>query len=182
MMSRILPLAFILIAIGVFFGYVKPTWQTEVKKTQAEIDTYDKALAAADAFFAKVDDLKAQKDAIGDDRQARLQSFLPDGVDNIQLILDLTELASRSNMEVSTFDTPQDEGETDATNGEIGSIPAVESLPITLEATGTYDDFRAFLAGVEQSLRPLDVTDIEIGESDTGVYDYSMTMRFYWLR
>jgi hypothetical protein len=41
---------------------------------------------------------------------------------------------------------------------------------------------QTFLTGIEKSARLLDVQDILVTGSDTGVYTYQMTMRLYWLR
>ena len=38
------------------------------------------------------------------------------------------------------------------------------------------------MAGIEKSLRLLDVQDLVVKGSDTGVYTYQMHIRFYWLR
>lgn len=180
MMSRIFPFLAIVIAIGLFFGYMKPTWQTEIAQAKAQIDTYEKALEAAREFNNQIARLQEEQSKIPPEQLERLRAFLPDGVDNIQLILDLTELADRSGIELSNFDTPTPgaEGEND---GEIQSSAVVESLEMTVDAEGTYDDFRAFLDGIERSLRPLDVRAVTIGNSDTGVYTYKLTLEFYWL-
>lgn len=181
MMSRIFPFLAIMIAIGLFFGYMKPTWQTEVAAAKAQIQTFDKALQAARDFNAQIERLQAEQSQIPPEQLERLRSFLPDGVDNIQLILDLTELAERSGIELSNFDTPTP-GAEGSEDGEITNSAVVESLEMTVDAEGTYDDFRTFLDGVERSLRPLDVRAVTIGNSETGVYTYQLTMEFYWLR
>ena len=56
------------------------------------------------------------------------------------------------------------------------------TIDLTLAATGTYEDLNTFLAGVELSARLLDMRELSVAGSDTGVYDYTMTLRLYWLR
>lgn len=184
MISRLLPFALILIAVALFFGYAKPLWDGEIMTLTAEIETYDNALAAARTFNSEVTRLQQEQSQIPPADLARLQAFLPNGVDNIQLILDLTELAERSGIELSNFDTPTpaEEGVGSAGTGELEPSSPVDSLTISVDAQGTYADFRTFLAGIERSLRPLDVTQVSIGNSETGVYSYQMTLKFYWLR
>ncbi len=183
MMSRIIPVVFILIAIGIFFGYINPTYSGEVRALQDEIRSYDAALRAAEAFREKEAQLMLERNGISQEGLARVESFLPDGVDNVQLILDLNALASRSGVVLSDFDIAESANE-QAQGGalELESEDAVDSLDLTVSATGTYTGFKTFLEGAEWSLRPLDLVSLEIQDSATGVYTYQMTFRIYWLR
>lgn len=183
MMSRIIPVLFILVAIGIFFGYINPTYSGEVNALRSEIRSYDAALRAAEAFRQKEAQLMLERNGISQEGLERVESFLPDGVDNVQLILDLNALASRSGVVLSDFDIV--EGADNQEQGgalELESEDAVESLDLTVSATGSYSAFKNFLKGAEWSLRPLDLVSLELEDSATGVYTYQMTFRIYWLR
>lgn len=202
-MQRLLPFIVIAFAIALFFLYVKPTYSGPIHDTRAQIASYNDALAAADRFQQKEAQLTQERAQIPADSLARVSEFLPDGVDNVQLILDLDALAARSGVTLSDFSTvgavngagasanPQpannstpSSGATISTLGQAGlsSNSPVDSIQLTFKATGTYSAFRGFLAGMENSLRPLDVTDLKITQSDTGVYTYNVTVRIYWLQ
>jgi hypothetical protein len=52
-----------------------------------------------------------------------------------------------------------------------------------MAASGSFSALQAFLHGVEQSARLLDLRSLTVQGSDTGgVYKYQMTIRLYWLR
>lgn len=182
MMSRIVPIILLLIAVGIFFGYVNPTYSGEVTMLREEIRSYDAALRAAEAFREKEAQLLLERNGISAEGLARVESFLPDGVDNVQLILDLNALASRSGMSLSDFDIREAE---DTGQGGALALEAedpVESLDLSVSATGSYNSFKTFIEGAEWSLRPLDLVALEINDSATGIYTYQMTFRLYWLR
>ncbi len=181
-MNRLLPIAFVLIALGIFFGYVRPTWIGEVADTRREIESYDAALEAAARFIDKQAALEAARNQLPPDQIARANAFLPDSVDNVQLILDLNSLATRAGLTLSDFETGAVD-DTEQIGGEGGfERPSIsDSLTLSVSATGTYNAFRSFIAGVEQSLRPLDIIALTVSDSDTGVYTYQMTLEFYWL-
>jgi hypothetical protein len=201
-MSRLLPLLALIFAIALFFLYIRPTFSGPIADTRAQIASYNDALTAASRFQQKEAQLTQQRAQIPADSLARLSDFLPDGVDNVQLILDLDALAARSGVTLSEFNTVgSDSTGSTATNAAPAAGPAstpatiptlgtqslaggspTDSLSLTFKATGTYPAFRSFLAGMENSLRPLDVTDLQVTESDTGVYSYALTVRIYWLR
>jgi len=193
--SRLIPLCMIIGAIGLFIGYTQPTYDTAVIPTQASITDVDTALVAAQRFKEKEVELARQQAAIDPAQLARVSAFLPDSVDNVQLIVDLNSLAARSGIQLSNFDIAAGTtAETPAAGAQsapvalagsptvLGSGESVESLQLSVSATGTYAAFRTFLDGVEKSLRPLDVVELAVQDSATGVYTYEITFRLYWLR
>jgi hypothetical protein len=204
MISRLFPAIIFLIAVGVFFGYINPTRTGSIAATKAQIASYEGALDAAERFKDKQSQLVVAKANIPSDKLARLETFLPDGVDNVQIILDLNALAARSGVTLSNFETAtggqQNQNSTNATPATSASGPGatglpgaagglaletsspIDSLEVQMTATGTYPAFRAFLTGIESSLRQLDVVEVTVKDSATGVYTYGMTVRLYWLR
>lgn len=183
-MERLLPIVGILIALGLFFGYINPTMTGPIAATRAEIEGYDNALAAAEEFKEKQATLEAARAAIPPESIVRLESFLPDGVDNVQLILDLDALASRTGITLSNFDTSELEKESaQSTDGIVmpDGMP-VESIELKTTGKGTYAAFRTFLDATEESLRPLDLVSLDIKTSTNGVHTYGMVFRLYWLR
>lgn len=181
-MTRLLPAVFILIAIGLFFGYVNPTYTGPVAALREDIQSYDSALAAAREFKQKEQELIARRSQILPEDTARVEAFLPDSVDNVQLILDLNALAERSGITLSNFDVATGREEQENDQVMLESESPVSELDLSLSATGSYAAFKSFLLGTELSLRPLDLVELNISDSPTGVYTYEMTYRIYWLR
>lgn len=204
--SRIIPLLLLIGAIGLFVGYTQPTYGGSVAVLKEEIASLDSALHAAEQFKQKEAQLIQQRSAMPAEQLARLESFLPDSVDNVQLIVDLNSLASRSGIQLSEFSIAEEsQGDSSvsaaAVSGAPGASPLTspgtagqgntlalqsseptESLELSVSATGSYAAFRTFLTSVEQSLRPLDVIELTVKDSNTGVYTYDVTFRLYWLR
>lgn len=182
MMSRILPVLLVLIAIGLFFGYINPTYTGSVATLRTQIDSYDGALKAAAAFNQKEQQIQLERSSISPENLERIESFLPDGVDNVQLILDLNSLAGRSGLTLSNFDIGAPKAATGGDKLSLASESPVESLDLSVSATGSYGAMKSFLQGAEWSLRPLDLVNLTLSDSRTGVYTYDMTFRIYWLR
>jgi hypothetical protein len=191
MISRFFPVIALIIAVALFFGYINPTRTGTIAATKAQIDSYESALEAAERFKEKESELIIERANIPSDGLARLETFLPNGVDNVQIILDLNTLAARSGITLSDFDTRETGRlgtDTQASGSLIGantvaleSQNPIDSIELTISATGTYSSFRTFLEGIEQSLRLLDVVEVTVEDSTSGVYTYDMTIRLYWL-
>lgn len=188
MNSRILPSVALMVAIGIFFAYVNPAWSGRIAVTKASIASDDRALAAAARYTTQQNELAAARNAIDPADLARLDTFLPGSVDNVGLILDLNALAARSGLSLSNIDVTTNTASTASPNSNIASaLPAavtspVGSVELSLSAVGTYTALKTFLSGVEKSERLLDVKDLLVKGSDTGVYTYQIKLRIYWLR
>ena len=183
-MNRLLSLIALGLALGIFFGYINPTWSGSIAAAKNAIQADNDALTAANEFNSKQNELASARNAIDSGNLSRLESFLPDSVANVGLILDLNALAARSGISLTSIDVAQTDT---SSSGSATALPVtgdspVGSIDLQLSAIGTYASLHAFLEGVERSARLLDVTELTVKGSDTGVYTYSMTMRLYWLR
>ncbi|MFA6408072.1 MAG: hypothetical protein WCW36_01170 [Candidatus Paceibacterota bacterium] len=186
MNSRILPAIALIIAIGIFFAYVHPAWTGSIAATKTAIANDEQSLDSSKRYVEQQNQLLIARDNIDSAHQKAIATFLPSSVDNVRLILDLNALASRSGISVANIDviTGSSASTNDQRSDALPSADAspVDSVDLSLSATGTLSAMKAFLVGIEKSARLLDVRDLTVKGSDTGVYDYEMTLSLYWLR
>ena len=182
MNSRLLPVFALLSAAGIFFGYVNPVWTGPIAAAKASIELDNQALAAAKQYTAQQNDLAAKRNAIDPADLAKLAAFLPDSVDNVGLILDLNALAARSGLSISNIDITTSPAAEGAKSSLPSGVSLTGSVDLSLSAVGTYPSLKSFLAGMERSARLLDVQNISVKGSETGVYTYEIKLRLYWLR
>jgi len=175
MNSRILPIFALLVAVGIFFAYVNPTWSGAIATTRAAIASDDRALDAAGEYRAQQNQLASARNAINPADMKRLSTFFPDSADNVGLILNLNALAARSGLSLSNIDVTDNAPDA----GLLTS--SIHSVDLALSAVGTYAALQSFLRDIEKNARLLDARDLVIKGSGTGVYSYQMTLRFYWL-
>ncbi|MFA5745119.1 MAG: hypothetical protein WC887_02805 [Candidatus Paceibacterota bacterium] len=186
MNNHILPSIALLFAIGIFFFYVKPTWSGPIAEAKIAIVNDDQALVAAEKYTAQQNQLASERNAIDPANLAKLNVLLPDSVDNVGIIVNLNALAARSGFSLSNIDVTSSSANTQGVSSE-GTLPISDTSPtssvdLSLSAVGTYASFQSFLTGIEKSQRILDVQNITVSGSETGIYKYSMTLRLYWLR
>lgn len=181
MRSRVLPILALLVSVLIFFSYTKPVYEGSVADHKAAIDADIKALAAAADYAARANELVAAQEAMDQEALTRLTRMLPDSVNNVGAILDLDALAARTGLALSSIDVSS-ESAAQATDENAESQGPVGSVSLSLSGKGTYAAFKNFLEGIEMSQRLLDVTELSVSGSDTGVYTYQMNARLYWLR
>jgi hypothetical protein len=202
MMYRLLPFVLILAALGILFGYVNPKYTGDITSNNQTLAASNAALAASQDFMSKENQLIAQRNSIDPANLARLQTFMPNSIDNIQLITDVSALIARSGLSLTSISVsanavaaPSAGGTSGTaaavgsggTNGVAGNYPLqstslTNSLDLVLSVTGSYAAFQTFLLATEQSLRPMNVVHLDLKDSTTGVYSYDVTFRLYWLR
>ncbi len=183
MNNNIIPTLALIVAAGIFFFYVNPTWSGSITTMKSSIASDNKALAAAITYATQQNELAAARNAIDPADLARLATFLPSSVDNVGLILDLNALAARSGLALSSIDVMKNTVVTKSNNnGALALNNPVGSVNLALSAVGTYTALQTFLRGVETSQRLLDVRELVAKGSDTGVYTYQMKITLYWLR
>jgi Tfp pilus assembly protein PilO len=175
-MTRLLPALAMIGAVALGFMYVSPAYSKAIPSIHEAMARKDSALEKAGEFEKRRNDLQEKRAAASTEDITRIEEFLPDSVDNIQLILDLTALASRSSVQLTKIEVAR-QAAASVTEGSLSG-----HIDVNLEIAGTYTAFSGFIKAIEESARLIDVTALRIVASDTGVYTYNLTLRIYWLR
>ncbi len=194
MLRSTVSVAAILIAGAIFFLYTQPTFDKS-KSLQMQIASYDEALKKAAELQSLKQQLLARYNAFNPQDVERLQKLLPDHVDNIRLILDMDNIATRRGMTLSNVDISGNESTADKKT-VIGSLGAntrkYETLSISFSTSGTYSDFKKFLGDLQSSLRIVDMTSLTIspggavstvpGQPLEPGFTFGIGLRTYWLK
>lgn len=179
-MRSLLPILFVAIAVGIFFGFTDPAY-TRVQDLRDEESQFNQALNRSKELQQVRDQLLSRYNTFSQDDLARLEKLLPDNVDNVRLVLDFDSIASRYGMRLRNIalETPDSR----AQRGQVGAGDRpYQSVTLSFSVTGGYDSFRSFLEDLEQSLRLVDVSAIAFSATASGLYDYSVSVTTYWLK
>ncbi len=191
-MNLILPLILIASSIAVFFGYVDPNYKgngtqnsSDYSKAgvvflQSELTKYSDILNSSTKIISQRDSLVAKKNTISDANTSRLERLLPNNIDNIRLIIEISKIAEGRSLTVKNVSVG-DMAKTTSTNiGPDNSLYGTMSLKFTVNSS--YNNFINFLQDLESNLRLLDITDISFTSTDSGFYDFSISLNTYWLK
>ena len=187
MTRTIISLICLIGAGALFFFYTKPAYDG-TRTTQNQIAQYDLALNKAAELQKLKQSLLSRYNAFNPDNIDRLHKLLPDHVDNVRLVLDLDTLASKHGLALqNVVIASPGQAKTTAAPAAIGpSLQKYDSLTLRFATTGTYSRFVEFLSELEQSLRIVDVTALQINLADSAGtdpnYRFDITLRTYWLK
>jgi len=181
----LLPLILVAASVGLFVLYVNPTYQgpNGIKVLKAQAASYDDALNKSQELKKVRDTLISRYNAFTPENKEKLQAILPDNVDNIRLVIDINNIAARHSLSVKDLELGDTQsGKSARSAAAVGaSGSAVGSVDLGFTVTSDYDRFLAFLADLEHSLRIVDVENISFETSETGINDYAVSIRTYWL-
>jgi Tfp pilus assembly protein PilO len=186
-MNIITPVILIIISIGSFFIYTDKVYRGEnsdasrtIQSLQTEDAEYQTALKNANKIKAKRQALVDRMNAISLDDMTKLEKLLPNNIDNIQLIIDMNNIADKHNL---TLKGAKLDKELKADSNKLGADDNLYStVGISFSVTSSYENFQNFLKDLEKSLRLVDITDLSINASPTGLYEYSVSLKTYWLK
>lgn len=180
-MKSLLPVLFIAIAAGIFFGFIDPAYKN-VQSLRTEEAQFDQALSRSKELQQVRDQLLSRYNVIPQSNIDRLQKLLPDNIDNVRLILDIDSIAARYGMRTRNVQLQAVDDRSG--RGQVGQDDkAYQSVVLTFSVTGSYSVFRSFVEDLEQSLRLVDVVGIAFSSTSNGdVYDYTVSIKTYWLK
>lgn len=180
-MKLITPISLIIISVALFFVYIDPTYQAS-KEIKLQVDEYQKLLDQSKSLVAEENKLRAAYNALPQDDVKRLEKLLPSAIDNVRLIIDIDNIASKYGIQVKNTKLSDINVQSSKTNTLGVSQKKYESVPISFSVNASYETFISFLKDLEQSLRVMDVTGISLTSSTNGVYTYEVTIKTYWLK
>jgi len=181
MRAWVAPIALILIAVFLFFGFIDPTY-SDVQGLQTEIAQFDEALEKSKELQAIRDELLSKYNTFSSSDIERLEKMLPDNVNNVRLILDIDGIAGTYGLSIRNISVSER-----GVNGEEVVGPdnrAYGSVELGFTVSGGYRDFANFIKDLEKSLRLVDISGISFSTigSEVDFYDYTVGVRTYWLK
>ncbi len=177
-----MPIIFILAAIALFFFYTNKQY----KSLQTNIAEQGKIVEANE----KAAKLRAVRQTLTDDRKKiaqadidKIAKMLPDGVENVGLIIDIDNIASKYGMRIrntKVSDTASGKSSTVAVAGP--DTKKHGTISLSFSVASTYENFLAFLRDLEASQRLVDVTALTFSSNKEGRYEFNVTLQTYWLK
>jgi Tfp pilus assembly protein PilO len=187
-MNLITPLILIIISIGTFFVYTDRNYrgndlsngERSIKSLQVEQAEYQKALNNTNEIRKKRESLVATRGEIDPINLEKLEKLLPDNIDNIKLVIDMNRIAQNhglmlKNIKLDTA-TKSDSTKLGQDNNKYGTVG------LSFSITSSYDNFQNFLTDLEKSLRLVEIVDLSVTGNDTGIYEFSVGLKTYWLK
>ncbi len=198
-MKSLTPIILIVLSIGIFLFLIDPQYK-KIQVTNAEIAENNKTLEIANKLKSKKDELSAKYNQISQEEKGQLEKLLPDTVDNVRLIIDINNIANQFGIVIRNINIDTKEDSPSTPKGVISQTSNFEGvlkqdaikyvdtskigvISFSFSVSAKYEVFLQFLKQLEESLRIVDIRNIEITQGSGSVfYDYKVTLDTYWLK
>jgi hypothetical protein len=177
------PILFLVIAVGLFYTYLSPGY-AKITELGVEKSEYQEALNRVREIESVRDNLLTRYNSFSADNLSKLNTMLPDNIDNVRLVLDLSAIASKYNIAIQNIKISK-------TNNNVADDPFSDQMPhrithnpvqISFAFDANYETFTRFMEEIERSLRLIDVSTISFHSTQDGSpYAFNVTFATYWL-
>lgn len=165
--SVLLSFAFIAVALAIYVNFIKPVY-ADIKKDQAELAALTQKNKNSKEVFDKLkvvlNELKQSSDL-----QNRVSMTLPLEPNASDSLNQITAVALANGLTVSSIDI-SDAPIVPTPGVKTGTVSLVKSMGVlrnTVRVSGSYAQVRAFLQGVESSVRLSSIKSLKIGKVST---------------
>ena len=191
-MSNLISIFLILASVGVFFGYVNPTYRAitgnielserSISELKEERGRYIDALNKTKEIEQARTGLLEEYARIPADGREKLEKLLPDHIDSVRLIIDVNNIAAQYGMKLKNISlTQSDKAAALVASLALGPVEEhFKSVGLKFGVEGSYDNFRSFIRDLEQSLRLVDIETVSFSSRED-LYEYVVAVSTYRL-
>ena len=183
-MKNITSILLIIAAIGIFFFYSKPKYEAAAVR-RAELKTYQDTLKKVEELEEEIARIETKIEAIDPEERERLEKLIPVTINNVNLIIDINNIASNFGLAIRDIDieeAEEEEGDERTPVARQRDNAPYNSIDLSFTVTSSYANFVDFINDLEKSLRIVDITKITFTPGDSSNYNFKVTLRTYWLK
>lgn len=192
MFKALTPIIALLVAAGLAFTYVQPTF-LKIRDTERQKEEYSNAFKQAESLQASINRKLEEKEAFDRVSLERLAQLIPQDIDEVSIILNLDTLAKEHGLSLANIEIAEQGGGAGDADEDIrdpnamemeagieeGSDVAASHVDISFSVQGTYEEFQTFIEDLEKSLAIHEVMKLDLGETEGDLYDFDMTIRTF---
>jgi hypothetical protein len=177
-----LPVLLIIVSLGLFITYIDPAYK-DLKILRSEGLQYDKALNSSKELRGIRDILSKRYNSFSDNDLSRIKKLLPDNIDNVRLVIDVDNIASKYGITIRgvKIETVADIEESKIV---VSDNKDYEFVILRFTMSSSYQDFISFITDLKDSLRLVDIVDLDftVPSQGSNLYTYNLGVKTYWLK
>lgn len=174
----------VIVAIAFLFAILQPLMDS-INETRVSIESHTALVAEKERFLQSLDFKIAQLQSQRSVEQ-QLAIILPETERSQDILRVIDQYAKESGVTITTLTNNSSKAtartNADKARGESSIVPeGIEIITLQLNATGAYQQMRAFLAGLEKSPRIIDIKSIAMNRApgQIGNVSASFTLQLY---
>jgi len=188
----------ILAALVLIYAFIRPSFG-EIQETQAQIYQYEETIDKAEQFNALLSELIIIRDSVPQESLRRLEQFIPEKIDTLQVMKDIETVFSFNDIELTSLTASEEVPPVSNVNFEGDLIMTADAAKVTyqdfeLSFVTTYQGMKDILLYLEANASLLEIMELQFMTTTQQVLDeesvqvendeylFSMKLRTYGLR
>lgn len=175
-MNYLIIIILLVISFALSFFYTSPL-MAEISNLSEKQASLGNSLAESKNLWAILEEKGRFYRSFTGEEIDKLNKILPDSIDNVKLIIDIDDIASKYGMKIRNIDLRTERADdVNFSNNKYGTAI------LRFSVATSYSNFQSFLADLEDSLRLVDISSLSFGSSDRDLSDYGVELKTYWLK
>jgi hypothetical protein len=177
--SLIVQVAMVALSVAIIITYVQPAFN-KIGEMQDDIVVYQKEQEKVSEVNAQLSSLVNTLNNISSDDQRRLLTYMPDEVDTISVVRDLSLISEEANVVyVSAISTgagvPVSERDAEVEN----SLIAPREYKFNLSIEGAYEQIKTLFTLIEQNDYLMQIENVSVQQTDGVLLDVSIDLSVF---
>jgi len=139
----------------------------------------NQTLADINGIKAKILEFQKIKSQISEADLEKLDKFIPNHVDNVNLIIDINNVATKQGLALKNVRV---QSATDSSGSKTISPGGIQSTLMSFSVIGNYQTLMKFLDGLANSLRVVDPVSLSFAVDEKGLNQYNFEIKTYWVK
>lgn len=178
-------------AVGLYYFVINPLytgigilWQPQqgISSLRSMDIKYNEALSQAEELYAQAETLGSEYKSIDDDLKAKMKVMVPDAIDPVKLLSEITGIANQQGIALSDLRYTKDGGGSSEKKGapETGS----GSYTVAFSASTSYSRMKDLLRSLETSLRLFTITRVTLKTPTEGssLNEFEIELKTYYIQ
>lgn len=179
-MKQLTPIILLIVSVGLYFTYIEPTFEN-VLALRGQETKFDQAKEDATRAIEVREKINTKYRNIDKEDIERLQKFLPNSVNNGQIILDIDKIASKYGIRLNDIRF-QDEKISSRNNVSAKTETLYKPIIFKFKIETTYNNFLLFIKDMEKSLQLMDINEINVSVvEESNIVNFNLSIVLYAL-
>lgn len=174
-------LILLLLSVGLFYAVFMPRYE-RVQGLMNQQSQYREVLNNVSELGEIRDDLEVKYQNTPAQEIARLEKILPANVDTVNLAMNFDSIAARYGISIKSIRTVDSKAEVGTSIVQSSGSKPYDRITVSFSFISTYDNFRKFMADIEKSLRIIDIKSVSFQTTESGIYEFQVSVQTYWLK
>jgi Tfp pilus assembly protein PilO len=180
-MKNILPVILIAVAVTLYFTEIQSQIEN-VQQTRMTNKSYLEAINQTEQITDLRQKLVAKVSSFDQSDLDKLKKSIPEKFNNVTFTNDLNGIAMRNGFSISDISVDSNSSQSSSADRSLGNSKPYIEHNVTFHFKTSYENVNKFVNDLEQSLRLIDISSINISPTDKGDYNFSFKIKTYSLK